>query len=171
MNYDKKMLIQYVSKDNFNDLGEVIKIPQEGEMKPLLESSFFKHYGPLGFIEGKEDIEFGITTFKKRELIAEKLEQHAQTQELLYAIDGDFIMPVAPIIHKEGEAFPDEEKIRIIRVPQGVGVIFKKGYWHWAPFPIKDTSSVLVGFKKGTAEKDIIIRELKEKILMIEEEK
>lgn len=171
MKYDKKMSIQYVSKENFSNLGVVIQIPKEGEMKPLLESSFFKHYGSLGFIEGKEDVEFGITTFKKRDLIAEKLEQHAQTQELLYAIDGDFIMPVAPVINKEGEEFPDEEKIIIIRVPQGVGIIFKKGYWHWAPFPVKQTSSVLVGFKKGTAEKDIIIRELKENILMIEEEK
>lgn len=170
MKYDKKMSIQYVSKENFSNLGVVIQIPKEGEMKPLLESSFFKHYGPLGFIEGKEDVEFGITTFKKRKLIAEKLEQHAQTQELLYAIDGDFIMPVAPIKYVNEEAYPDEEKLRIIRIPQGVGVIFKQGYWHWAPFPVKQTSSVLVGFKKGTAEKDIIIRELKENILMIEEE-
>jgi len=168
MNYDKKMLIQYISKDNFSDLGVLIKIPQEGEMKPLLESSFFKHYGPLGFIEGEDPVEFGITTFKKRELIVDKLEQHSQTQELLYAIDGDFIMPVAPIINKEEEEFPDEEKIIIIRVPQGVGVIFKQGYWHWAPFPIKDISSVLVGFKKGTAENDIIIKDLKNKILMVE---
>jgi len=168
MKYDKKMHIQYISKKNFRDLGVVIQIPQEGEMKPLLESSFFKHYGPLGFIVGEDPVEFGITTFKKRELIADKLEQHSQTQELLYAIDGDFIMPVAPIIYKKGEAFPNEEKIRIIRVPQGVGVIFKQGYWHWAPFPIKDTSSVLVGFKKGTAENDIIIKDLKKKILMIE---
>jgi len=168
MKYDKKMLIQYVSKENFSDLGVVIQIPKEGEVKPLLEASFFKHYGPLGFIEGKEDVEFGITTFKKRLLIASKLEQHSQTQELLYAIDGDFIMPVAPIINKEEKEFPDEEKILIIRVPQGVGVIFKKGYWHWAPFPIKDTSSVLVGFKKGTAENDIIIKDLKNKILMVE---
>ena len=33
-------------------------------------------------------------------------------------------MPIAPIVYKEGEAFPDEEKIRIICVSQGVGVIF-----------------------------------------------
>lgn len=83
MKYDKKMPIQYVSKKNFSDLGVVIQIPKEGGMRPLLESSFFKHYGPLSFIEGKEDVEFGITTFKKRELIAEKLEQHARTQEAL----------------------------------------------------------------------------------------
>lgn len=168
MSCDKKLIIEPVTAENFKKLGKVIKIPKEGEMKPLLESSFFKHYGPLGFIDCEGAVELGITTFRKRELLVDKLEQHAKTPELLYAIDGDFIMPVAPIIYKDGEAYPDLDNIMAMHVKQCEGVIFDDGMWHWAPYPYdKESSSVLVGFKKGTAENDIIIRELDIKYIMM----
>jgi len=164
----KKLIVQPVTAENFSKLGKVLRIPVEGEMKPLLESSFFKHYGPLGFIDCEGPVEFGITTFQKRELIVDKLEQHAKTPELLYAIDGGFIMPVAPIILKDGAAYPDLEQIIAIHVKQGEGILFDDGIWHWAPYPYdKNSSSVLVCFKKGTAEDDIVIRGLEEKYLII----
>jgi len=166
MKYDKVIAIEDLSEESFKDLGVILRIPVEGEMEPIIQSSFFKHYGPLGFIECQDPTELGITTFKKREFIVEELEQHAQTHEMLFAIDGDFVMPVAPIVYENGVAYPDETKIKAIRVKQGEGVIFKQGYWHYAPFPIKDVSSVLVGFKKGTAVNDITMCKLKTVLLM-----
>lgn len=164
----KELKIVTVKQEMFNDFGVVIKIPKEGEKEPTLKSSFFKHYAELGFINCKEPVEFGITTFNKRKLLVEKLEQHANTQELLYAINGDFIMPVAPIVYKGGEAFPEVGKIIAITVGKGEGVIFNDGVWHWAPYPSdKEKSSVLVGFKKGTCHNDIIIKDLPQKYMMI----
>jgi len=164
----EKLTIEDANKRNFKGLGVIIKIPVEGELEPTLQSSFFKHYAELGFIDCGGAVEFGITTFKKREFKVDKLEQHAKTPELLYAIDSDFIMPVASIIYKDGESFPDLAKIKAIKVNQGEGVIFDDGIWHWAPYPYdKEVSSVLVGFKKGTCHDDIIIRDLKKKYLMV----
>ena len=162
------LIIKNVEQKFFDEFGIVIKIPTEGKRKPTLQSSFFKHYAELGFIDCKDVVEFGITTFKKRDFDVLQLEQHAETPELLYAIDGVFVMPVAPIIYKNGEAYPDLDKIIAIKVGQGEGVIFKDGIWHWAPYPFnKEKSSVLVGFKKGTCYNDIVIKDLDKKYRMV----
>jgi len=163
--------VRPISAENFSDLGQVITIPVPGERVPTLEKSFFRHYAALAFLDCYGPVELGITTFRKRELKADKLEQHAGTPELLYAIDGDFVMPVAPS-HMNGKvAAPDLTRIRAIRVRQGEGLIFQDGMWHWAPFPVqKDPSSVLVGFKIGTAENDILIHDLDHTYIMILDE-
>lgn len=164
----KTLKVSYVTLENFSDIGQFIQIPVEGSLIPTTQSSFFKYYGGLGIMDCHGVTEIGICTFKKREFIVDQLEQHAQTPELLYALDGDFIMPVAPVIHQNGATYPDLSKIRAIRVRQYEGVIFKDGMWHWAPYPLKETSSVIVGFKKDTGTTDIIIRDLAEKFQMVE---
>lgn len=164
----EELIVKSISQDFFNDFGTVIKIPKDGERKPTLCNDSFKHYAELGFLDCKDIVEFGITTFQKRDFDVLQLEQHAKTPEFLFAIDGAFIMPVAPIIYKNGEAYPDLNKIIAIKVMQGEGVIFKDGIWHFAPYPLdKAISSVLVGFKKGTCYVDIVIKDLEKKYKMI----
>lgn len=153
--------LENLNDEAFSEYGKVISIPEPGSRKPLLESSFFKHYGPLAFLDCNGPTEFGITTFTERELSINQLEQHVGTPELLYAIDGDMIIPTAPIITVDGEVFPDESRIKAFLVRQGQGVVFNEGQWHWAPFPYgKKVSSVLVGFAVGTATTNIVIKDL-----------
>jgi ureidoglycolate hydrolase len=152
--------VRPLDPDVFRPLGQVLRIPEDGSRRPTLQNESFKFYGGLGLVAVKDTFEFGVCTFKRRHLETRQLEQHAQTPELLYAIDGDFIMPVAPIKRARGLARPDLARLQAILVRQGEGVIFKDGIWHWAPFPVKKSSSVLVGFKAGTAKRDLIIRDL-----------
>jgi ureidoglycolate hydrolase len=156
----KDLKIAHVSAENFMNLGQIVTIPIEGSRKVTLESPFFKFYGGLGIMDFSGPMELGVCTFRSRDFVVEELEQHAHTQELLYAIDGDFIMPVAPIEKRNGGPWPDLSKITAISVRQGEGVIFHRGIWHWAPFPLQPVSSVLVGFAKDTAENDLVIRKL-----------
>ena len=158
----KDLKIEHVSAGNFMNLGQIVTIPVEGSRKATLESPFFKFYGGLGFMEFSGPMELGVCTFKNRDSVVEELEQHARTQELLFAIDGDFIMPVAPIERRNGGEWPDLSRITAIRVRQGEGVIFHRGIWHWAPFPLQPISSVIVGFAKDTAENDLVTRKLAE---------
>ena len=153
----------------FKRLGQVIQIPEEGSRKPTLCGEAFRFYGELGLVPVKETFELGVCTFQKRKLETNQLEQHALTPELLYAIDGDFIMPVAPIKKVRGEAYPNLDRLQAIHVKQGEGVIFHDGIWHWAPFPLKKKSSVLVGFNRGTAKNDLVIRDLDLKVVMVRE--
>jgi hypothetical protein len=164
----KNLIVKKVEPLIFKKFGEILRIPVEGELKPTLQSDSFKHYAGLGFLDCTDSVEFGITTFNRRPFNVVQLEQHAKTPELLFAIDGAFVMPVAPIIYKDREAYPDIGEIIAIKVDRDEGVIFKDGIWHWAPYPFdKEKSSVLVGFKKGTCEDDIIIRDLKEQYKMV----
>lgn len=164
----KEIKIQTISNDFFSEYGQIIALSRTGSNVPTLESEFFQFFGGLAYMEVGRPVEFGICTFKKRGLIANQLEQHGKTPELLFAIDGDFIMPVTSICNKNGENIPEEDKLIAIRVPAGKGLIFHQGIWHWAPYPIKDSSSVLVGFERDTAQNDLVITDLKEQIRMIE---
>ncbi len=159
-----ELFIQYVDKKNFKELGKIIRIPVEKEKKPDFESEIIKFYGKLGLINGNRSFELGICIFKKRPFIISQLERHVNTQELLYAIDDDFIMPVAPAI----DNVPDLDNIVAVRVNRSEGVIFERGIWHWVPYPLKDESFTLVGFAKDTAEKDFEIYNLDENIRMIQ---
>jgi ureidoglycolate hydrolase len=162
-----KVKVEVLSPGAFDSsLGQIIFTPKEGEREPTLQSEDFKFYGGIVFMNIKDVFELGICVFNQRELATEQLEQHALTQELLFAIDGDFIMPVAPIIQKNGKSWPDLEHMVAIRVPVGQGVVFNNGIWHWAPFPLKEKSAVIVGFEKDTADKDLVIRDLDSRVVM-----
>jgi len=162
-----KVKVETLSPEVFgSSLGQIIVTPKEGEREPSLQSEDFKFYGGIALMNIKNVFELGICVFNQRALETNELEQHAQTQELLFAIDGDFIMPVAPIVQKNGEAWPDLDRVVAIRVPMGQGVVFNHGVWHWAPFPLKASASVIVGFEKDTADKDLVIRDLDSKIVM-----
>ena len=159
--------VDYLSPNMFDSsLGQIIYTPEEGKREPTLQSESFKFYGGIAFMNIKNVFELGICVFYQRALETDQLEQHAQTQELLFAVDGDFIMPVAPIVQKNGESWPDLDRVVAIRVPMGEGVVFNHGIWHWAPFPLKAKSSVIVGFEKDTADEDLVIRDLDSKIVM-----
>ena len=168
MSGKRELLVQYVDKSNFQELGQIIRIPVEEGKKTDFESEVIKFYGGLGLINCNGPIELGICTFKKRTLIVEHLEHHAHTQELLYAIDDDFIMPVAPMLDNKIKNSPDLKNMVAIRVRRGDGIIFESGVWHWVPYHLKDESFALVGFAKDTAKNDLVIYDLDESIRMIE---
>lgn len=161
-----KLKVTKVTKENFKNFGQFMYIPAEGEFIPTNQAAFFKFYGGMGLMDCHGITELGICTFKKRPLETSELEQHAGTPELLYALDGDFMMPIAPIIYQNGASCPDVSRAMAIRVNQYEGVIFNDGIWHWAPFPLQETSSVIVGFKKDTALTDILIKDIGDKIVM-----
>ena len=162
-----KVKVETLSPKVFDtSLGQIIVTPKEEQREPTLHSEDFKFYGGLAVMNIKNVFELGICVFNQRALETDQMEQHAQTQEFLFAIDGDFIMPVAPIIQKNGEPWPDLDHMVAIRVPMGQGVVFNHGIWHWAPFPLKAKSSVIVGFEKDTADEDLVIRDLDSKIVM-----
>ena len=153
-----------VTTENFKEMGQVISIPNPAKDIPKLQGEGFNHYAELAFLDCEGPVEFGITMFNKRDTTVIELEQHAGTQEMLLALDGPFIMPVAPMIEVDGKQVIDENKLFAIKVSQGQGVIFKQGFWHYAPFPLKEQSSVLVGFKPLSWKDDIIMCSLSEPI-------
>jgi ureidoglycolate hydrolase len=151
---------------DFTKYGQVIRIPGEKDRRPDFESDDINFYGALGIFDLKVPVEFGICTVRKREFVVAQLEQHNRTQELLYAVDDDFVIPVAPNIVLGSKNAPDLENLVAVRFRRGEGVIFRKGVWHGVPYPFKKKSFALVGFAKNTAKKDFVVHTLSRKIKM-----
>jgi len=156
--------IKQIETIDFTKYGQVIRIPAPHEAKPDLKSDIINFYGALGMFNSHDTIEFGICTFNKRDLVFEQLEQHILTQELLYAVDDDFIIPVAPNLIKSSGNLPDLDNLLAVRIRRGQGVIFHRCTWHWVPFPYKEESFALVGFIKDTSKNDLEIIDLDTKV-------
>jgi ureidoglycolate hydrolase len=88
------------------------------------------------------------------------------TQELLYAIDDDFIVPVATNAVRGSTNVPDLENLIGVRIRRGEGVLFHRETWHSVPYPYKKESFALVCFAKDTAKEDMHIFKLEEKLRM-----
>lgn len=161
----RNILIHHVNEDKLKRFGQLLRLPADEGKKPDFESDIITFYGQLGLLSCEGPTEFGICTYKKRALTIEHLEQHGNTQELLYAIDDDFIIPVAPPLNNA----PDLDNMVAIRVHRSEGIIFEKGIWHWVPYPLKDESFALVGFAKDTAKNDLVVFDLDEQIVMVTE--
>lgn len=88
-----------------------------------------------------------------RDLSVSKLERHVQTPEMLFAMEGDSVICVAP---------PQEAKdgtlqgLKAVRVAKGQALILDVGAWHWIPFPIGGQASCfLVVFRAKTVADDL----------------
>ncbi|MGA2477222.1 MAG: hypothetical protein ABSG63_00550 [Spirochaetia bacterium] len=138
-------------------LATFITLPAAAWHAPT-EAAPVQFYPEQGLITGRGDWELGIVAYRNRPFLVDHLEHHVTTGELLYAVDDDFIMPVAPT--KAGTELPDIEKMVAVHVRRGQGLLFGTAVWHWAPYPLRPQSFALVGFGRGTSTKDMIIREL-----------
>jgi hypothetical protein len=145
-------------KAELKGIGTALKLPDSTERRPDVENDLLRFFGKLGVIEAPGGVEFGICAYNRRAFVVEGLEQHRLSAELLYAIDDDFLMPVAPNI--AGRDQPDLSRAFAILVRRGEGVIFAPSAWHWVPYPFKDKSFALVGFAIDTPKNDMHIQDL-----------
>jgi hypothetical protein len=146
-------------KAELKGIGTALKLPDSTERRPDVENDLLRFFGKLGVIEAPGGVEFGICAYEHRDFVVEGLEQHRRSGELLYAIDDDFLMPVAPNLPNVNQ--PDLSKAFAIRVRRSEGVIFAPGAWHWVPYPIKKGKSfALVGFAIDTPANDMSFHSL-----------
>jgi len=161
----KKVFAEHVTPDGFKKFGKVIAVFPD--RAPDAQSEIQTYYGQLAIMQCTDSIQLGICVAKKRENIVEELEQHVESPELLAALRGDFLVPVAPSITVDGKAVPDVEHAVAFRVNQGEGILFDVGVWHWTPYPVGESCDVLVGFKTDTPKNDFIASGLKEKFVIV----
>jgi hypothetical protein len=147
-----------LAKAELQGIGTALRLPAGGERAPDVENDILRFFGKLGVIQAPGGVEFGICAYNRRPFLVDGLEQHRQTGELLYAIDEDFLMPVAPNI--AGANQPDLSRAFALRVRRSQGVIFAPGAWHWVPYPLKAKSFALVGFAVDTAKNDMFSQSL-----------
>lgn len=141
--------------DNFTSFGTILRLPGVGEREPTIARDAVTLYGDLARLEAVgTDVELGLAVLEPRDATLEKMERHDRTSELLFAVEGSFVLPVAPASEED----PSPESVRAFVVPAGCGCVLTPSTWHWAPLPIDGRCVVLVGFRAGTPADDMIIQ-------------
>jgi ureidoglycolate hydrolase len=147
-------------------IGVSLRLPDSGTKRPDVENDVLRFFGKLGLIQATQGVEFGICAYNRRDFTVEEMEQHKRSAELLFAVDDDFIMPVAPNI--AGVDRPDLAKAFAIRVRRSEGVLFDPGAWHWVPYPTgKEKSFALVGFALDTPANDMSLHAISPALRML----
>ena len=153
-----------ISPKVMEGLGKAVIVT--GEVKPDARTDIQTYYGQLAVMECGGAVQIGICVAKNREYVVDEMERHAQTPELLVALKGGFVTPVAPSKEENGTLRPDMDKAVAVRVNQGEGIFFDESVWHWTPYAITPECDVLVVFKKDTPQNDFISCKLKETVRM-----
>ena len=141
----------------FAPFGRVLRLPEPSSREATISRDAVTLYGDLARIGAVgSDVEFGLAVLDPRAPTMESMERHVETAELLFAVRGDFVLPLAP---PSADA-PSPEEVRCFVVLEGQGCVLERATWHWAPFPTKGRCEVLVAFKAGTPVNDMIIEPL-----------
>jgi len=161
------MEIRVVSIQTMQKRGicQVVQLPQGENVVPNLASETLDFYGKLASIKPKAGLSLGFCVFRKRPLAVKELERHLDAQELLYAVDDDFLIMGALNNPKNNK--PDLDTLSVGLVPRSSGVIFHAGVWHGVPFPFKEESFALVGFGETTVDEDMHFYEFSEAVSII----
>jgi len=100
----------------------------------------------------------GYATQARRPFVQTMAERHMKTPELLMPVGGDMVVVAGPAEYlDEPTRLPAPERFVAFRVPEGQGVIFGPGVWHWAPFAVDAAIKLLVIYTAGTAAGDAIV--------------
>jgi len=146
--------VMHVNRENFRPYGQVISM-QYDNTEPLSKDTVI-YNGVLALMDCNDLLQIGLFESNKKEMTINRLEQHCNTQEFLFAARGDFIVPAA---YSDHNGHPDSCSMAGFMVKQGEGIVFDKGIWHTSPIPAKDDCLVVVVFKKGTPENDVTYQE------------
>ena len=161
----KKIIIpKPINKSNFSEFGEVITTK---DIKPLkINNGYAERFDGIANLDTKiNDGETTISIFSalKRNfpMRIDMMEKHPLgSQAFIPMKETTFLTFVAP----EGEK-PKIEKIESFIVPQGKGVNYKAGVWH---FPLISTEDMdfLVVDRKGSGDNLVIKNLEKEEIIL-----
>lgn len=154
-----------LSKKNFQPFGQLIEM--QAGVKPTVANATIRYWSGLAKARVHEQMEFGIFSVQAREREVAEMERHNRSPELLVSLEGDSILVLAPRSPpRTSRAHPDPLQVKAFVMKQGQAVILAKGTWHALPFPLSEKSKFLVGFRDGTAEKDLIIRPFRKSALI-----
>jgi ureidoglycolate lyase len=103
-------------------------------------------------------VSVGVLRAVKRGFDFHEMERHVETPEMLVAVQGDVLVPVAPANHPADA--PAAEETEVFHLRQGEALIMNTGVWHWLPFPLQGEAVLLVVFKEGTPDNDFTLYDL-----------
>jgi len=154
-----KLEVQKITPEAFADFGVIVA---PGHREPTAELEGMVFWADLASLPdlGRE-YGLGYATQAVRPNVQKNAERHMKTPELLLAMGGDMVVVAGPPdFPGEPDRLPAPERFKAFQVPEGVGILFKPGVWHWAPFAVSGTIRLLVVFASGTSATDAVVKDL-----------
>jgi len=160
----REVKVKALDRRSFEPYGTLIELPGR---EPDISDSSLDYWGGLTEI----DIERPQASFlvvKKRDFLLDRIERHVRITEVFIPLEGVSVFPLAPpkdVENPRAEVPIDE--IEVFLLDGSKGMVFKKGVWHWVPFPITERATFAVILGAETIKKDLDIREIKPPIRII----
>lgn len=150
----RKIKVQMLTREGFAPYGKVLALD---DIEPAGGNPATHMWYPQVSIVDRATSLNWMEIFP-REFTAQKFEAHDHTSENLIPMTGGMIVTCMPA------GALDVDKLAAFYIPQGKGVSFDPGVWHFVPYPIGEPVKVAVIFANGTSSNDIYFDELPEEV-------
>lgn len=155
----KKIQMQELTAENFNDFGHIISSKTK---EPMADNEEITYWGKVTQFQMGPEVSTGYLHVHKRQPVLKALERHKKTPEILVATEGQSVFCFAKASSGENEEIGE---VKAILLKQGDAVVIHKGCWHWAGYPADcDRATLLVMFTIDTEQDDLEIKDLAEDI-------
>lgn len=154
----KELKVIPLTKKDFEPFGTLIEVPEAG---PTISDASLDYWGGLADLD-IENPQVSFLRVKRREFLLDRIERHVNITEVFIPLEGMSIFPVAPprgVDDLKAEVPLDE--IKAFLLDGSKGIVFKKGAWHWPPFPLTETATFAVILGAETIKCDLDIREIR----------
>ena len=139
--------------------GFVRLVIPSGCLEPEESGPDFSNHRVLGPAELGDPPIMGELVCRKRPPVIGRLERHLRTSEILVALDGDVVVPVAAPEVDPARCAPGD--VRALPLRRGQALWLDRGAWHLLPFPVRaEQVTLLLLFREGTAGHDLEFRDL-----------
>ncbi|MCJ7842974.1 ureidoglycolate lyase [Lederbergia sp. NSJ-179] len=136
-----KKKIDFLTHENFEPYGKIVEVP---ESAPTKIGEGWECWNYVQMMDVDTEVGMGLVNTKQRPFEIESMERHDSREELLIALKGDIIQPIAlsEDIENPNEK-PDPDKVKCFLLKQGQGIILKKGIWHSPAYPATEDTFYL----------------------------
>lgn len=154
----EELKVKPLKKEGFQSYGTLIELP---ETEPKISDNALDYWGGLASID-IENPQVSFLRVKRRDFLLDKIERHTKITEVFIPLEGISVFPIGPpkdVENPKAEIPLDE--LEVFLLDGSKGIVFKKGVWHWVPYPITETATFAVILGEATIEKDLDIREIR----------
>jgi len=154
----RELKVKLLKKEYFEPYGTLIELP---EKEPTISDNALDYWGGLADID-IEKPQVSFLRVKRRDFLLDRIERHTKITEVFIPLEGISVFPIGPPKDVEDpKAEVPLDELEAFLLDGSKGIVFKKGVWHWVPYPITETATFAVILGADTIEKDLDIREIK----------
>lgn len=139
-----------------SELGQAVTEPSGA---PTFTADILSYWDGIASWQISGETGIGWFELQRRPFIGEEVERHVLTPEALLCFRG---AAACLIGRPKDPAGLTETDFHAYHIERGQGIIFPPGVWHALPFPVTKRAVFWVIFRKGTAQGDLQVENLRQ---------